>query len=162
MELVQQLISDYGYIAIFLMLTLGIIGLPIPDEVMMTLVGYFAHIKVLNYELSILISFIGALLGMIISYFIGRKAGRPFINKFGKWVGLKEKRMEKVDRWMKKYGPYTIILGYFIPGIRHVTCYFSGIGRMDFKTYLCFAAIGAFLWCFIFITIGKFIGVINV
>lgn len=103
MELVQQLISDYGYIAIFLMLTLGIIGLPIPDEVMMTLVGYFAHINVLNYGLSILISFIGALLGMIISYFIGRKAGRPFINKFGKWVGLKEKRMAKVDRWMKKY-----------------------------------------------------------
>ncbi|MBU8887590.1 DedA family protein [Bacillus sp. FJAT-27001] len=162
MELVQQLISDYGYIAIFLMLTLGIIGLPIPDEVMMTLVGYFAHLNVLNYGLSILISFIGALLGMIISYFIGRKAGRPFINKFGKWVGLKEKRMEKVDRWMKKYGPYTIILGYFIPGIRHVTCYFSGIGRMEFKIYLCFAAIGAFLWCFIFITIGKFIGVINV
>lgn len=95
MELVQQLISDYGYIAIFLMLTLGIIGLPIPDEVMMTLVGYFAHLNVLNYGLSILISFIGALLGMIISYFIGRKAGRPFINKFGKWVGLKERGWRK-------------------------------------------------------------------
>ena len=140
------------------MLTLGIIGLPIPDEVMMTLVGYFAHINVLNYGLSILISFIGALLGMIISYFIGRKAARLLISLGN---GSEGKRMEKVDRWMKKYG-YTIILGYFIPGIRHVTCYFSGIGRMEFKTYLCFAAIGAFLWCFIFITIGKFIGVINV
>ena len=63
----------------FLMLTLGIIGLPIPDEVMMTLVGYFTHLKVLNYELSILISFIGALPGDdLISYFIGRKAGRPY------------------------------------------------------------------------------------
>ena len=70
---------------------------------------------------------------MIISYFIGRKAGRPFINKFGKWVGLKEKRMEKVDRWMKKYGPYTIILGYFIPGIRHVTCYFSESAEWNSK-----------------------------
>ncbi|WP_367379617.1 DedA family protein, partial [Bacillus sp. FJAT-27445] len=56
MELVQQLIADYGYLAIFLMLVLGIVGLPIPDEVMMTVVGYFTHTDVLNYELSILIS----------------------------------------------------------------------------------------------------------
>lgn len=91
MELVQQLIADYGYLAIFLMLVLGIVGLPIPDEVMMTVVGYFTHTDVLNYELSILISFVGALLGMLISYMIGRKAGRPFIDKYGKWVGLKEK-----------------------------------------------------------------------
>lgn len=74
MELVQQLIADYGYLAIFLMLVLGIVGLPIPDEVMMTVVGYFTHTDVLNYELSILISFVGALLGMLISYMIGRKA----------------------------------------------------------------------------------------
>lgn len=70
MELVQQLIADYGYLAIFLMLVLGIVGLPIPDEVMMTVVGYFTHTDVLNYELSILISFVGALLGMLIK--IGR------------------------------------------------------------------------------------------
>lgn len=62
MELVQQLIADYGYLAIFLMLVLGIVGLPIPDEVMMTVVGYFTHTDVLNYELSILISFVGAFL----------------------------------------------------------------------------------------------------
>ncbi|MGW8893627.1 DedA family protein [Bacillus subtilis] len=162
MELVQQLIADYGYLAIFLMLVLGIVGLPIPDEVMMTVVGYFTHTDVLNYELSILISFVGALLGMLISYMIGRKAGRPFIDKYGKWVGLKEKRMMKVEKWMKKYGPYSLILGYFIPGVRHVTCYFSGIGKMDLKTYVAFAAIGAFLWCFVFITIERVIGIIHV
>lgn len=160
MELIQQLISDYGYLAIFLMLVLGIIGLPIPDEVMMTVVGYFTSIHVLNYELAILVSFLGALIGMLISYTIGRKAGRPFIDRFGKWVGLKEKRMTKVEKWIHKYGPYSIIFGYFIPGVRHVTCYFSGIGKMNLKTYILFASIGAFLWCFIFISFGRFIGVI--
>lgn len=48
--------------------------------------------------------------------------------------------MMKVEKWMKKYGPYSLILGYFIPGVRHVTCYFSGIGKMDLKTYVAFAA----------------------
>ncbi|RJS63119.1 DedA family protein [Priestia filamentosa] len=160
MELIENIIKHYGYIAIFLMLTLGIVGLPIPDEVLMTVVGYFTQIGTLNYELAIVISFAGALLGMMISYFIGRKAGRPFIDKYGKWVGLREKRIMKVETWMKKYGPYSIILGYFIPGVRHVTCYFSGITRMNMKTYIFFVGMGAFLWCFIFITIGRFAGVI--
>lgn len=145
----------------FFMLTLGIVGLPIPDEVMMTVVGYFTNSDVLNYELALLCSFFGALAGMIISYFIG-KSGAPVHRQVWEMGRAERKRMVKVERWMKKYGPYSIILGYFIPGVRHVTCYFSGIGKMEFKTYLSFAAIGAFLWCFIFITIGKCIGVINV
>ncbi|WP_439020387.1 DedA family protein [Bacillus thuringiensis] len=161
MELVQQVIADYGYLAIFLMLLLGIIGVPIPDEVMMTVVGYFTNINVLNYELAILVSFAGALLGMLISYMIGKKAGRPFIDKYGKWVGLKEERMDKVSKWMEKYGPYSLIFGYFIPGVRHITCYFSGVSKMKLKTYILFAAIGAFLWCFTFITIGRGIGIIH-
>ncbi|KAA0764553.1 DedA family protein [Bacillus sp. SH5-2] len=161
MELVQQVIADYGYLAIFLMLLLGIIGVPIPDEVMMTVVGYFTNINVLNYELAILVSFAGALLGMLISYMIGKKAGRPFIDKYGKWVGLKEERMNKVSKWMEKYGPYSLIFGYFIPGVRHITCYLSGVSKMKLKTYILFAAIGAFLWCFTFITIGRGIGIIH-
>lgn len=161
MEFVQQFITDYGYLAIFLMLVLGIIGLPIPDEVMMTVVGYFTNIHVLNYELAILVSFAGALSGMLISYIIGKKAGRPFIEKYGKWIGLKEKRIRKVEKWMEKYGSYSLIFGYFIPGFRHITCYLSGISKMNLKTYMLSAAIGAFLWCFTFITIGKGIGIIH-
>ncbi|PFE04971.1 DedA family protein [Bacillus cereus] len=161
MELVQQVIADYGYLAIFLMLVLGIVGIPIPDEVMMTVVGYFTNINVLNYELAILVSFVGALLGMLISYMIGKKAGRPFIEKYGKWIGLKEKRIIKVEKWMGKYGSYSLIFGYFIPGVRHITCYLSGISKMKLKTYILFAAIGAFLWCFVFITFGRVIGVIH-
>ncbi|ADM38617.1 putative membrane phosphatase [Bacillus spizizenii str. W23] len=90
MELVQQFFN-YGYIAIFLMLVLGIVGLPIPDEVMMTIVGHFTNIGVFHYEVAILVSFVGALLGMFISYMIGRKAGHFFINKYGKWIGLKKR-----------------------------------------------------------------------
>ncbi|MGG2106661.1 DedA family protein [Lysinibacillus pakistanensis] len=161
MEMIQELVASYGYLAIFLMLVLGIVGLPIPDEVLMTIVGYFTNIHVLNYELAIFISFAGALTGMLISYLIGRKVGRPLIDKYGKWIGLKEKRVIKVERWLKKYGAFSLIFGYFIPGFRHVTCYFAGIGKMELKTYITFAAIGAFLWCFTFITIGKVIGIIQ-
>lgn len=158
MELVNDLIMHYGYIAVFFMLMLGIIGLPIPDEIAMMLIGYFTHIGTLDFTFSIIICFTGSLLGMIISYFIGKKAGRPIIDRFGKWIGLKEKRIIRVEKWMGKYGRYSIIIGYFVPGIRHLTCYFCGVTHMRLRSYILFAGIGAFLWCFIFITIGRFLG----
>ncbi|QNK89143.1 DedA family protein [Sporosarcina sp. resist] len=161
MEIIQELIASYGYLAIFIMLVLGIVGIPIPDEVLLVIVGYLTSIHALDYKLAIFISFAGALIGVMISYLIGRKAGRPLIVKYGKWIGLKEKRIMKVERWMKKYGEYSIVFGYFIPGFRQIICCFAGIGKMELKTFITFTAIGSFLWCFTFITIGKVIGIIN-
>lgn len=160
MELAKELISQYGYFAIFGMLVLGIVGLPIPDEVMMTFVGYLSSIHLLNYEMSLLISFSGAISGMLISYFLGKKIGKPLLDKFGKWIGLTPKRLDTVHRWFEKYGPWTILFGYFVPGIRHVTCYLSGMNEMDMKRFLLYAGSGAFIWCLVFITIGYTIGVI--
>ncbi|MGE7024396.1 DedA family protein [Solibacillus cecembensis] len=161
MGIIQDLIASYGYLAIFFVLVLGIFGIPIPDEVLLMIVGYFTNIHVLNYELAIFISFAGAFIGVTISYIIGRKAGRPLIVKYGKWIGLKEKRVMKVESWMKKYGAYSLIFGYFIPGFRQVICCFAGISKMELKTFITFSAIGSFLWSFTFITIGKSIGIIH-
>ncbi|NPC93966.1 DedA family protein [Bacillus sp. WMMC1349] len=160
MDFAKELISLYGYFAIFGLLVLGIIGLPIPDEVMMTFVGYMSSIHILNYQLSILISFLGAFSGMLVSYFLGHKIGKPLLDKYGKWIGLTAKRLETVHRWFNKYGPWTIVFGYFIPGVRHVTCYLSGMNEMKMKKFLIFAGAGAFIWCLVFITIGYTIGVI--
>ncbi|MDA1476235.1 DedA family protein [Bacillus changyiensis] len=160
MDLAKELISLYGYFAIFGLLVLGIIGLPIPDEVMMTFVGYMSSIHILNYQLSILISFLGAFFGMLVSYFLGNKIGKPLLDKYGKWIGLTAKRLETVHHWFNKYGPWTIVFGYFIPGVRHVTCYLSGMNEMKMKKFLIFAGAGAFIWCLVFITIGYTIGVI--
>lgn len=77
MEFAKEFIGQYGYFAIYGLLALGVIGMPIPDEVMMTFVGYLASISVLNYSVSIAVSFGGAFTGGLLSYMIGKKrAGR--------------------------------------------------------------------------------------
>ncbi|MGE7675891.1 DedA family protein [Lysinibacillus sp. NPDC094403] len=159
MEFISSFISQYGYLAIFLLLSLGIIGLPIPDEILMTFVGFMCHEGHLNYLLSIFLSFLGSSTGMIISYAIGNKLGKPLILKYGKWIGLNNKRFTKVERWFHRFGPWTIIIGYYVPGIRHVTSYMSGITQMKLRTYLAFACFGALTWVIIFISIGYFVGV---
>ncbi|MGE8035284.1 hypothetical protein B1B04_21935 [Lysinibacillus sp. KCTC 33748] len=159
MEFISSFISQYGYLAIFLILSLGIIGLPIPDEILMTFVGFLCHEGHLNFLLSIILSFLGTSTGMVFSYAIGSKLGTPLIIKYGKWFGLNNRRFTKVERWFHRFGPWTIIIGYFVPGIRHVTSYMSGITQMKFSTFLAFACFGAMVWVIIFISIGYFLGV---
>lgn len=159
MEFITDFVNQYGYLAIYLLLSLGIIGLPVPDEILMTLIGYLSHQGVLNYPMSLTVSFLGALTGMCISYGIGRKVGRPIITKWGKWIGLNEKRYQKVEDWFRRFGGWTIVFGYYIPGVRHVSCYISGISRIPFRIYVLIAAFGSFLWSAVFITIGYYVGV---
>ncbi|KOS60234.1 DedA family protein [Lysinibacillus agricola] len=159
MEFMNDFISQYGYLAIFLLLSLGIIGLPIPDEILMMFIGYMCQEGNLSFTLSIILSFLGSSTGMIISYLIGNKLGKPIILKYGKWVGLNNKRFTKVERWFQRFGPWTIIIGYYVPGIRHLTSYISGITQMKFRYYLAFACFGALTWVLIFISIGYFVGV---
>ncbi|MBJ6360601.1 DedA family protein [Paenibacillus sp. GCM10012307] len=162
MEMVQELVSHYGYLAIFCLLALGIIGLPVPDEVLMTFVGYLASVYVLKLPLAFVVAFSGALCGMLLSYTIGRKIGKPLIHRYGKWVKLTPKRLERIEGWFHRYGMWTIVFGYFIPGVRHVTCYISGMSGVRTGQYVIFAGAGALLWSTVFILIGYFLGNIDI
>jgi len=156
--LLQDIVIHYGYIAIFLCLALGIIGLPVPDEVLMTMVGYFSSMGVLAFPVCLVISVLGAMSGMLCSYALGRKFGKPLLWKYGKWVRFTTKRIEKTESWFERYGPWAICFGYYIPGLRHLTCYMAGMSAMNPRKYILFSALGAMCWCTIFISIGYFLG----
>ncbi len=112
----------------------------------------------LNWFVSILTAGTGACLGMTVSYWIGFKLGSPFFEKHGYRFHLGPERIEKTSHWFSKHGNKLLIIAYFIPGVRHITGYFSGITRLPFRTYALFAYSGAFLWVTAFITLGKILG----
>ncbi|RXZ81676.1 DedA family protein [Paenibacillaceae bacterium] len=156
MESLEIFVSQYSYFAIYGLLTLGIVGLPVPDEMLMILVGSLSSSSILNLYDAILIAFLGTMTGMTLSYFLGNRIGKPLLLKYGKWVRLTPQRLEKVERWFKKYGIWSIMFGYYIPGIRHLTCYMAGVIGIRFRNYLLISGIGALIWCSLFITLGYF------
>ncbi|WP_046226453.1 DedA family protein [Paenibacillus dauci] len=158
MEIAAEYISQYGYIAITVLLALGIIGLPIPDETLMLFIGYLSSTGVLSYLLSILFSFIGSVAGMMVSYAIGNKLGFKVVDKYGKWVGLNPKRFDRVQKWFTRYGIWTVLFSYFIPGVRHAAGYIAGISAMPFRKYLLICVIGAAIWTVLFVSIGYIVG----
>jgi len=124
----------------------------------MTLVGYFSSIGLLYFPVALVISVLGAMSGMLCSYALGRKFGKPLLWKYGKWVRLTTKRIEKTERWFERYGPWAICIGYYIPGFRHLTCYLAGMSNMNPRKYVFYSGLGALCWCAIFISIGYFLG----
>ncbi|TVY08296.1 DedA family protein [Paenibacillus cremeus] len=161
MEQLLELIDQYGYIALYGLLALGIVGLPVPDEILMTTVGSLTvgENPLLSFCTSFLVSFGGAMTGMLVSYFLGKKVGKPFLYKFGKWVKLTPERLAIAEGWFKKYGLWTVAFGYYVPGIRHFTCYLAGVSNVSFWRYLLYAGSGALVWAATFLTLGHVIGV---
>lgn len=149
---------EYGSVALFLLLALGIVALPIPDETLMVISGVMIHQGHL-YALPIIIAaYLGSMCGITFSYFIGRTAGHYILKRYGKWIGINEKKMQKAHDWYEYLGKWTLTFGYFIPGVRHVTGIFAGMTELEYPVFAVFAYTGAFLWATVFLSIGYFFG----
>lgn len=158
MDIIMWALSQYGYIALFLLLALGIVGVPIPDETLMVFVGSLTTTGTFNYIPAFAICLGGSMTGMLISYTLGRRIGKPLLDRYGKKIRLTPKRIERTERWFQKYGAWSIVFGYFVPGLRHLTCYLAGMSRLKWTTYLLAAGTGAFIWVATFLTIGHVVG----
>jgi membrane protein DedA with SNARE-associated domain len=155
---VDYLIAHFGYFGIIIVLIGGIVGLPVPDEVLLTYVGFKVSQGTLSYILSLLSAFVGAMGGISLSYFIGYKFGLPIIKKFGPKIHITEKKINRTQKLFIKVGPFLILVGYFIPGVRHLTAYVAALNSFPFRKFAAYAYTGAFLWSFTFVTLGRKLG----
>jgi membrane protein DedA with SNARE-associated domain len=151
-------IAQYGYVAIFSLLVLGIIGLPIPDETMLTLTGVLVQSGKLSLPLALLAAFLGSTCGITLSYVLGRTFGLTLIHRYGRYVRLREEHVEKAHAWFRRAGHWSLTFGYFIPGVRHFTAYAAGMSCLEFPQFALYAYSGAALWSCTFIGLGYFLG----
>ncbi|WP_018663311.1 VTT domain-containing protein [Heyndrickxia acidiproducens] len=158
MESITTYVDQYGYIVLLLALLLEMIAIPVPGEVLMSYTGYMVHQGQLNWIFSIIIAWTGTTIGMTTAFFIGQRLGAPFLHKHGHLIHLGPEQLEKTSGWFNKYGNKLLVVAYFIPGVRHITGYFSGITRLPFRTFAKFAYSGAFVWTTTFISLGKLLG----
>lgn len=154
----HYVIGHFGYIGIMIVLMLGIVGMPIPDELLLTYIGYQISTGFMSYPIAFAFSFIGAITGISISYFLGVKLGLPFLRKVGPKIHITEKRMEQTKTLFAKLGPSVLFICYFIPGVRHVAAFLAGANAYEWKKFTLYAYSGAFVWIFTFLTLGNYLG----
>jgi membrane protein DedA with SNARE-associated domain len=153
-----DLLYNYGYIGIFIFFVLGIVGLPLPDEIMMTFLGYLSSIGQLNLVYTYLSALLGSISGITITYLLGRSLGYPFLRKYGTKFFITRRRLRISQMLFRKYGNALLFAGYFIPGVRHVTAYLAGISCISFARFSFFSYTGAVVWCMTFIGLGHILG----
>lgn len=152
----HYLIEHFGYIGIMVALMLGIVGLPIPDELLLTYAGYRVSTGAFSYPLAFLSCWLGAIIGISLSYMLGITLGLPFLHKFGPKLHLTEKRLEQTKALFSKLGPAVLFICYFIPGVRHLAAFWAGMNAYRWRKFALFAYSGAMVWVAVFLTIGAY------
>ncbi len=158
MQSIIELVNNYGYIIIFSALVLELIAFPLPGELMMTYCGFLVYQSKMNWMISIIVATLGVTLGITISYFVGTKLGEGFFKKYGSYIHFGPEKLEKTSEWFKSYGNKLLIVAYFIPGVRHITGYFSGVTEISYKKFALNSYVGALIWTATFISLGKALG----
>jgi len=143
---------------LFSALVLELIAFPLPGELMMTYCGFLVYESKMNWIISIIVATAGVISVITISYFVGSRLGENFFEKYGSYIHLGPAKIEKTSKWFKSSGKNLLILAYFIPGVRHITGYFSGITEISYRKFASNAYLGALIWTTTFISLGRALG----
>lgn len=155
---ITQFISAIGYAGVFILMTLESAALPVPSEVVMPFAGYLAYQGTFNLFLISIVGAVGCTAGSVLSYYVGYKGGRPFIEKYGKYLFIESSRMELAETWFKKYGDRAVFFSRLLPVVRTFISLPAGIGRYDLKKLITFSFIGSLPWCFALAYVGFSLG----
>jgi membrane protein DedA with SNARE-associated domain len=158
MDALLNWIPEYGYPALFLLLMLGIVGLPIPDETLLTFSGYLIFKNQLALMPTMATAFLGSVCGITISYVIGRRLGLFFARTVGHRLRIGLDDLDKVNAWYMRWGKYTLIFGYFVPGVRHLVALVAGSSNLPWVIFMPFAYMGALIWSATFLGLGYGLG----
>ena len=158
MDMLFKLLAEHVYIILFVSLILEFAALPLPGETMMVVAGIMAYSAHGSYIGMIIASALGTVIGMQFSYEVGRRLGTKVVDKYGMYIGLTPYRMMKAAEFFNKFGNIVIVIAYFLPGVRHILGYFSGVSRIDAKRFHIYSTLGGVFWVIVFITLGYVLG----
>jgi membrane protein DedA with SNARE-associated domain len=156
---VLQWVATYGYFAIFSLLVLGIVGLPVPDEFLLASCGFLVYQGHLQLIPTLASALAGSVSGITCSYIIGRTVGWTFLHsRFGRMLHIRDSQIARVHDWFNRMGHWALMIGYFIPGVRHFTAIVAGTSKLEYRGFALYAYSGAAVWVSIFIFIGYHFG----
>jgi membrane protein DedA with SNARE-associated domain len=146
-----------GLFFVILLEELGV-PLPAPGDAAIAYGGYLTTTGAIPYPMAYLAVVGGAVLGSACNLTISRRYGRPFIQRFGRYIGVTDERLVRAERIFKRWGPWAIIIGRHIPGMRIVLSALSGILGVPYKVFIPCVLVSASIWAFIFLELGRRLG----
>lgn len=151
----------WGFVLIFVFMTIESSFIPFPSEVVMIPAGFLAYraglttgIPWLDMTLAIVCGLAGSMAGAYVNYYLASFLGRPFLHRYGKYFFLKEAALDRAEEVFREYGELATFVCRLLPAIRQLISIPAGLSKMDFKRFSFFTALGAGLWTIVLAFIG--------
>jgi membrane protein DedA with SNARE-associated domain len=157
LETVPPLVT---YLFAFLWLAAESCGIPLPNELVLLLLGSLIEQRGSPGELVALalVATGGSLVGATAAYFIGARGGRKAVLRVGRYLRLDERRLDAVERWFNNSGWFAIGVARITPFVRTVSSFPAGVLRLPLRTFLTATAIGSLIWCVALVSVGYLLG----
>ena len=156
MEIIFRALTDFiinvlnplGYWGIIILMGFESACIPIPSEIIMPYGGYLAAVYDKYNVIGIgLAGAIGNVWGSALAYWAGRKGGRAFVVKYGRYILMTKKSLARADRFFERFGDFAVFIGRVLPIIRTFISFPAGVSRVPFGKFLIFTFIGSVPWC---------------
>ena len=155
--LLQTLLA-VGYPGIVALMAMESSILPVPSELVMPPAGYWAAKGEMSFGVALLSGILGSIIGALANYYGARLIGRPLLQRYGKYVLLSERNLQRSERFFAQHGEISTLIGRLFPVIRHLISIPAGLHGMPLPKFILYTAVGAGLWCAILTWIGYFLG----
>ncbi|TDB54775.1 DedA family protein [Bacillus sp. CBEL-1] len=145
-----ELLTSFGYIGI----ALGLMVEIIPSEVVLAYGGYMVTKGTITFWGAVIAGIIGGTIAQWFLYWIGAYGGRPFLQKYGKYLFIREKHLDVSEKWFREYGTGIVFSARFVPVVRHAISIPAGIAKMSFWKFTFLTILAMIPWSMLFIYLG--------
>jgi membrane protein DedA with SNARE-associated domain len=163
----DSLYGAVGYIGVMLAMTIESAMIPLPSELILPYAGFLVsdHSRFepltgqpWNFWIVVVVATIGNTLGSLIAYAIGAYGGRPFLERYGKYLLIRPHEIEIADGFFARHGGATVFIGRLLPIVRTFISFPAGVARMPIGRFIAYSAAGAFLWSLVLVYAGTVLG----
>ena len=154
----SSLVSQYGVLAVLLLMAAESCGIPFPSEVIMPSAGLLAAIGHLNLAEAILAGAVGNLAGSLVAYFLAARFGSPLLLGPGRWIGIRAHHLEIADGWFQRWGLWAVFFGRVLPVVRTYISFPAGLARNNLVWFSLLTFAGALPWCAALAAAGDTLG----
>ena len=147
-------LEQLGYWGIMIGLMLEVI----PSEIVLSYGGYLVSQGRISFFGAVVFGTIGGVIAQLFVYWIGKYGGRPFLEKYGKYLLIQKKHIDVAEQWFDRYGTGVIFTARFIPVVRHAISITAGIARMPIGKFTVLTTLAVIPWSILFIWLGFTLG----
>jgi membrane protein DedA with SNARE-associated domain len=154
----QHVVESLGYPGLFVLVMLESTLVPVPSTLVFPFAGFLAAKGIFSLPVVLIINSVGAVAGSALCYWAGAAGGKPLLLKYGKYVLIRRKDIERTEQWFSSHGRATVFIARFVPVVRHIISLPAGIARMPLIPFLVQTFLGATLWGGFLIVLGYYMG----